>query len=101
MAERQKRAGTAEATARSTAEADAASTKEKSSPRKTVGQMSLMSMTFKKYPGQQQVDLSASGPQRQHTAPTTSVALQCLRGPIRLMPSWCGTGEDGGFLNDV
>ena len=60
MAEREKRAGTAEATARSSEglpEA-VASSKETASPRKTLCQSRLESLTYKKYPGQQQVDLS-------------------------------------------
>ena len=36
----------------------ATSSKEKTSPRKTVSQVRLESMAYKKYPGQQQVDLS-------------------------------------------
>ena len=55
MADREKRSGTAEATARSS-ESAAASKEKAPSPRKTVGQMRLESLTFKKYPGQQQVD---------------------------------------------
>jgi hypothetical protein len=58
MTEREKRAGTAEATARSSEESTASSKEKSPSPRKSLGQMRMDSMTFKKYPGQQQVVLS-------------------------------------------
>ena len=61
MTDREKRAATASATSKSLEAATAGAVVERepsSSPRKTVGQMRMDSLTYRKYPGQQQVDMS-------------------------------------------